>query len=286
MSAAAFSPVPSSVIAALAGQLLFVTALPIVLLVWWRRRSRASLTPAVIGMVAFLVFAQLLEQVLHYAFLISDNAVSRAIAANPGLYVLYAGLAAGLFEETGRFMAFKYLLRRSGGRETAVSYGLGHGGYECLAVSGAAALSCLLLALLINSGLVPTLLDLFTGDEAALVTQALEQVASITPTECLWGAVERAIALLLQVSLSVLVFASVWQPERGWLYLAAICLHALADFPAAAYQAGLLAGPGGLVAAELGTLVVAVLSAWQARRLWAQLPRAEQLQKNPDSSKQ
>ena len=84
---------------------------------------------------------QLLEQVLHYAFLISDNAVSRAIAANPGLYVLYAGLAAGLFEETGRFMAFKYLLRRSGGRETAVSYGLGHGGYECLAVSGAAALS-------------------------------------------------------------------------------------------------------------------------------------------------
>ena len=83
MSAAAFSPVPGSVIAALAGQLLFVTALPIVLLVWWRRRSRASLTPAVIGMVAFLVFAQLLEQVLHYAFLISDNAVSRAIAANP-----------------------------------------------------------------------------------------------------------------------------------------------------------------------------------------------------------
>ena len=119
MSAAAFSPVPASVIAALAGQLLFVTALPIVLLVWWRRHSRASLTPAVIGMLAFLVFAQLLEQVLHYAFLISDNAVSRAIAANPGLYVLYAGLAAGLFEETGRFMAFKYLLRRSGGRETA-----------------------------------------------------------------------------------------------------------------------------------------------------------------------
>lgn len=282
MNAAELAPVSGSVIAALAGQLLFVTALPIVLLVWWRRRSHASLTPAVVGLATFLVFAQLLEQVLHYAFLVSDNAVSRAIAASPGLYVLYAGLAAGLFEETGRFVAFQYLLRRSNGRETAVTYGLGHGGYECLAVSGTAALSCLLLALLINSGLVPALLDMFSADEAALVTQALEQVASVTPAECLWGAVERASAMLLQLSLSVLVFASVRQPERGWLYLAAICLHALADFPAAAYQAGLLTGPGGLAIAELASLAAAVLSAWQARRLWAQLPPAEQPSKNPE----
>lgn len=266
----------NGLIAALAIELVFVVALPIALLVRWCRRSHANLLPAVVGMVVFIVFAQMLEQILHYACLLSNNPLSRAITGNPWLYALYGGVAAALFEETGRFMGFKYLLRRHPERETAITYGLGHGGYECLALAGLATLSYLVLALFIQSGAVPALMENFNETEAAAVQEVLSQVAAITPSACLWGAVERAAALALHVSLSVLVFASVWQPERGSLYLAAMGLHLAANFPAGLYQAGLLSGPRGMAAAELLTIAVSVAAALLARRVWRQLPPTEE----------
>lgn len=274
--------VSGSTLAALTAQLIFVTALPIGLLIWWQKRTHANIFPTVIGMLVFLVFVQILEQILHQAFLLSNNAIARSITANPWLYMLYGGLAAGLFEETGRFMAFQYVLRKHPQRETAISYGIGHGGYECLAVTGLTTLSYLILAMFLHTDMVPMMLEMFTAEEAALIEEVLAQVASFNPRDSLWALVERASAMLLHVSLSVLVFSAVHQPECGWRYLAAIVVHTIANLPAGAYQAGLLAGTGGLVAAELLVLAAALLAGWYARRIWRQLPVTENTPKFPD----
>ena len=52
-------------------------------------------------------------------------ALARAIAGSPYLYMLYGALAAGVFEETGRYIAFRWLIgkRRYPERDTAVTYG-------------------------------------------------------------------------------------------------------------------------------------------------------------------
>ena len=52
------------------------------------------------------------------------------------LYALYGGLAAGLFEETGRLLAFRFILKPHTARITALSYGIGHGGIEAFWVMG------------------------------------------------------------------------------------------------------------------------------------------------------
>ena len=113
---------------------LFCFALPIGLLVWWRRTRHAKLTPFFVGALTFFLFALVLEPLMHQLFLVSDNAVSRALNASPWLYALYGALAAGVFEETGRYFAFSVLLTKRSypERDTAVTYGIGHGGFEAM----------------------------------------------------------------------------------------------------------------------------------------------------------
>ena len=87
-------------------------ALPVALLLWWRVTHRAKLAPFFIGALTFVVFARVLEPMAHMVFLLGDNAVARAINANPYLYMIYGALAAGLFEETGRYVAFRWLITK------------------------------------------------------------------------------------------------------------------------------------------------------------------------------
>jgi uncharacterized membrane protein YhfC len=54
--------------------------------------------------------------------------------------------------------------------------------------------------------------------------------------------IERLFAIAIQLSLSVVVFYSVFAAKKVWLYPLAILIHAVIDIPAAAMQAGLLQG--------------------------------------------
>ena len=67
---------------------------------------------------------------------LSDHAVSRFLNANPVLLALVAGLFPGLFEETGRLVAFNTVLKKRKNRETSISYGIGHGGFEVILILG------------------------------------------------------------------------------------------------------------------------------------------------------
>ncbi len=265
--------VSGGLIAALALQLVVVVGLPVLLLIRWYRREHASMLPAVVGMVIYMVFVQALQQILHYAFLLNSNPIANAINGSPWLYALYVGLSAGLFEETGRYMGFKYLLKKHPHRDSAISYGLGHGGYECLAIAGLSTLSYLILAGFINSGAVASVLELYPSEQAAIIEEVLAQVAAMTPFDCVWSSIERITALTMQISLSVLVFASVRQAESyGGYYLVAIVLHSLTGIPAGLYQTGVLSGDRGMVAAILLNLLVTLVAVFLARRTWRQLP--------------
>lgn len=267
--------ISSNLTAALALQLVVVVGAPIFLLIRWYKRSRGTMLPAVVGMVVYMVFGQALTQILHYAFLMSSNPIAETISGNPWIYAIYLGLVAGLCEETGRYMGFKYLLKRYPQRDTAICCGIGHGGYECVAVAGLSTLSYLVLAAFINSGAIPEILAMYSPAQASLIEEVLAQVAAITPFQCLWSSIERVIALAMHLSMSVLVFAAVRQAEtHAHWYLVAMALHALTVIPAGLYQSGVLSGNRGMVAAILLNLLVTLVAAFLARRLWRQLPEA------------
>ena len=77
---------------------------------------------------------------------------------------------------------------------------------------------------------------------------------------------ERMFALTIHISLSVIVFYSVYENRRLWLYPAAILLHALIDAPAALAQVGVLTNTLALEGMVFGCAVVLALIAVYTHR--------------------
>ena len=259
---------PTSLIIWLCAVALCAFALPIGTLLWWRRTRRAKLTPFFTGALIFVVFALVLEPMLHQICVMGDNAVARAINANPYLYMLYGALAAGVFEETGRYVAFRLLLskQRFPERDTAVTYGIGHGGIEAMLLLGVTYGLYAALALFARSGNYAAALAL-AGGEAGDVAVLLGQLGQLTPGMCALALIERVSALLLQIALSCFVFlAARDRSQRSWFPFA-IALHAIANMPAALYQRGMLP----LWAVELWTAAFALYALRSARKCYLEL---------------
>lgn len=167
---------------------------------------------------------------------IPDHAVSRFLNANPVLLALAVGLFPGSFEETGRLVAFKTVLKKRRNRETSISYGIGHGSFEVILISGIAYVQYIAYAVMINTGTFGTVID-----QAALQTP--EQIGSIeavvnTLTSFLFidlgiAFVERIFAVLFHIGASILVFYACKDKKHFWLYPLAIILHTGMDFIAA-----------------------------------------------------
>ena len=255
--------VPTSSLAAMAAAAAFCLLLPVGVLVWWRRTERARLLPALWGALTFLLFSQGLEAGLHYFCLLSDNAVSRVILSSPWLYMLYGALAAGIFEECGRFLMYKTVLRRCDERSAAVTAGIGHGGVEAVLISAASLVLALVFALCWNAGDTDTLLRL--AGSADGVRTAAASLGRYTVGYCLLACLERVSAMLLHISLSVFVFAAARNRAKRSYLAFAIGLHAVFDMPAALYQFGCIKQ---LFPVELWLIVCALYALRSARKCY------------------
>lgn len=200
----------------------------------FRKRLKLKVVPALTGAAAFIIFAMILEQILHGLVLNPAPDGSIALMSRPVLYTLYGAFAAGIFEETGRFISFKLLKRKFKGVNTALSYGIGHGGIEALLLAGLSMISTIALSLTVNSGAAETL---GASPEITAIINTLTETPS-------WhfaiSGLERAFAVVIHISLSVIVWHSVNTKGKTWLYPFAILLHALVDVAPALYQSGVI----------------------------------------------
>lgn len=240
------------------GMLAFT--IPIVLIVAWKMRTKKSVVPFWAGVVVFLLFAQGLESIPHLLFIITDNPLSRIVNGNAVIYALYGGLMAGLFEEIGRYVAFRFLVKKYPEKETAVTYGIGHGGVECMLVMGVAFIQYYMYGQLINDGTINKMLESMAGDaksQEALQT-LIDTITNMEKSTCWIAGWERISALMLHIGLSILVFQAVKVAEKKYMLWVAVGLHMLFDIPAALYQKGVL----GLIPTEiiLSVFAVAVLA--------------------------
>ncbi len=224
--------------------LLFGAVFPTALAVWWIKTKRERVTTVLLGAATWFVFAVVLESIPKAVFLTPLLPVGRAVTEKPALMIVLAALFAGVFEETGRFLVFRFLLKNRRNRETGVSLGVGHGGFEAMYLMLAGGAQNLVCAVLINAGRFQALIDKAAAqgaDGASLAAlEALPvQLAALTPATSALGMLERVFAVGLHIGLSVLVFYAV-KRKKLWLFPLAIVLHALFDLPAALYQFGAL----------------------------------------------
>ena len=225
-----------------------------VFLVWWAvKKHRANLSTILIGAGVFIVFALVLESIVHQIVL--NGPSGAAIQGKTLYYALYGGLMAGLFEETGRFLAMKFLLKKEPTEaKPGVAYGLGHGGVEMAIIFGLSMISTLTMAIMVNLGQTDTLLSTVPAEAKDQMTATFEQLKTTGAGTYLLGLWERFSAITLQVALSILVWAAARKGGKWlWLFPAAILLHALVDG-----QAVILSKSAGLVTVELIIMALAI----------------------------
>lgn len=204
-------------------------AAPVALAWWLVKKHHARLSTILVGAGVFFVFALLLEPIVHQMVLKGPHGA--AITGNTWYYALYGGLAAGIFEETGRFLGMKFLLKKEPtGALPAVSYGAGHGGMEMLMIFGITMISNLAISLMINAGQADTILSAVPAETREQVEGQFMKLQELNAGQLLLGFWERISALILQLGLSIIVWTAIRKSGKWlWLFLAAILLHALVD---------------------------------------------------------
>ena len=241
-------PVAVAYVAAGAGAI----ALPLVAFLLLRRRYGLRGRVFLVGAATFFVF----QGLLRLPWLPAFNQWSQArlgVAAT----LLLASLTAALWEETGRYVAYRFVVRRPAGAD-AVAMGLGHGGFES--------------AVLVGGGMLVFGLTLMAlpavqaaGGLPAEVQAQLEQAGRVAVASGVTGPllalVERVGALTLHVGLSILVAAARVR-RRASLWLAAVAVHFAVNAAAVA-----LAQAGHTVLAE-GAVILLAAAFLAASRRW------------------
>lgn len=238
------------------------TILPFIVLIIWKIKNKsASIRPAVVGAVTFFIFSQILESIPKTLLFTVDSGVSDYIWTHAWAYVLAGSLLAGVFEEVGRFVAFRFFLKNETDTRDAVTYGIGHGGIESVIAAGIGALNGISMVLLVNNGvLMQSISEMGLGQLKTIELQ-VSALAGYGAVTMLLEVFERVLAMILHISLSLVVFQSVRENKNGYLVLA-IILHALFDVPAALYQCGVI----GIGFAEVLLSASAIVSLCVARK--------------------
>lgn len=210
-------------VAALASAVMFFG-----MMIWAKKKMKASLKPFFTGCAVFILFVMILESIMHNVVL-KLTPVGDSIMNNSWLYALYGGLAAGIFEETGRFLAFKTVLKKSAEKRDSLVYGMGHGGVEALLILGLSMVSAIAMSVLVNMGMSDMLYQGVT-DPAAVesVDATIKSLTDTAPYLYSLSIIERLSAVIFHIAASVLVYAAALRGKTA-LYPLAILLHAVFD---------------------------------------------------------
>ena len=201
-------------------------AIPVGLFLFFRRRLKAETLPFFVGCAIFIIFVGL-ESI--FVNLLLSSPVGSVITASTALMALLGGLLPGLFEETGRLVAYRTVLKNKLDNDAnALMYGAGHGGVEALAILVVSMLSNLAFAITINRGGIDTLTAGLGDAEQAQLEVQLSALATTPAWHFLLGIVERIFAVAAHLGFSVMVWFAVKQRKTS-LYLLAVALHAVMD---------------------------------------------------------
>ncbi len=206
--------------------LIVSMGLPVVLAVLFSRKFKGQLITIFVGAGTFIFFAMILEQLLHAVVL---SAAGTALTSNIFLYALYGGLAAALFEETGRYIAMRFFMKNNLNRANALMYGVGHGGVEAIMLMGMVSVNNLVTSTMINSGSINAAMAQLDAATAQLTYEQLTALWQTPAFMFYMGGVERVSALVLQIGLSLFMFRAVRNGRRNCLLLA-FGVHFLVDF--------------------------------------------------------
>ncbi len=176
--------------------LLVSLLLPLFISIYLIIRSKSYFKPIIVGVLTFLIFQVFTRIYILQVILPTQVWYILFTYEYPIVYAFLLSLTAGLFEEIGRYIMMKYILRKMDIKK-ALAFGLGHGGIEAI---------------------------LFVGIALVLTNPML-----IDSQQLLMSGLERFSAIIFHLGFSVLVYQMIFKSKKFNL-LYAISLHTLVNF--------------------------------------------------------
>jgi uncharacterized membrane protein YhfC len=253
----------SLVVATFAVVALLEIAVPLALGCWIVKRFGVPWRVFGLGALSFIIV-----QVVHAPIVLATQApLHRSLlplgtTATLAVIALYLGLLAGLFEEVGRYLVYRYYFGRRNialTREVGLQFGAGWGGVESIIVAFLVLSSMLSYILLTgDGGFIPL------PDDPAVMAQ-VEVLRGITPLDILPGLAERMMTITLHIAWSLMVLVAVVF-DRKVLLVLAVLWHAAVDAAAV-----FLVQTHGILVTEAVVFVFAVAGLAYILREWRRL---------------
>ena len=201
--------------------------LPFVLAFYLVRKFKLSWKLVLAGALTFIA-----SQVLHIPVVYGLTGLfSGGVLSIPAAWALLfnaivLGLLAGIFEETARWILYKFILKDTKTWNEGVLVGVGHGGVEAVLLGGLA------LASVVSMIAMRNVTDLSSfgipAEQMELARQQVSDFWSAPVYMAFLGLIERVFAVCLHLSLSVMVLYSVVYRNPIWFWIA-LLWHALVD---------------------------------------------------------
>lgn len=244
--------------------IVIAISVPLIMMIAIKRQYKADISSFVLGCAIFFIFVQGLEQALH-GVILGLSPLGPTIQGNIWLYALYGGLAAGLFEETGRLYCMRFFMKNKYENPyNAVMYGAGHGGFEAVMVLGMGMFMNSVYANLINTGQTAEMMATLDPEGQASFQEVIDALVNTSPYVYLAAPVERLSAMVFHIAASVIVWTGVTKGLK-WAYPLAIGLHMGLDAIAV-----IINGVGApIVVTELSIIVFVAVVVWFTKKyIW------------------
>lgn len=213
--------------------LMFAAPLVLGWMIASKRRASWSLfgigaATFVLSQLAHIPFNWLVLQ--RSEFIPSDTSVRADLI----ILALFLGLSAGVFEETARYLTYRYWAEKARSWGQGLMLGVGHGGIEAMLVGVLVAANYVILSRM-RSG---SLLHLVPEDQLPLVRAQIEAVFTAPWHLIILGGIERVFALCFHLSASLMVMQTFVSGRMRWLFASILwhtLLNALAVFASVAW---------------------------------------------------
>jgi len=197
--------------------------LPIGLIVYFVRKYSASLVYFTVGIMVFII-AQIFIRIPLIEWLSDQFWFSGHIGSNKIATILFLSLTAGVFEEVGRFVAFRFVLLTDREWKNGIAFGIGHGGIEAVTMVGINYLGFIVIALNTNY-------QWFNNFVAAIphVGTMTNLLIDSSSSIFLLAGIERLFVIIIHIGLSLFVLNGVRVGRISHLFYA-IGFHTILNF--------------------------------------------------------
>ncbi|MGO1818294.1 MAG: YhfC family glutamic-type intramembrane protease [Senegalia sp. (in: firmicutes)] len=186
--------------------IILTVVLPLIFLIFLFKKDNKTIIWAIIGILTFFIVQILIRiPILNYLTLRPWFIVN--ISSKTYIYAIILALSAALFEEGGRFLSFKFILRGNITWFKGIAFGIGHGAMEAFYFVGLP--------------YIKIYYEFFNGNNL---------LSNISAENIILAGTERTLAIIIHIALSLIVLYSVKKKEYKYL-LYAFIIHTLINLP-------------------------------------------------------